>query len=209
MDLFAGAIRTEAGLREIYEEPPARAWAKQVSGMDALSRGFVACAPIVFVASHDRDGRCDVTPRGGPAGFVSVAEDGTIVIPDATGNKRIDTLRNVVATGWAGLLFVIPGRGQTLRVNGAACVTAEPGVLAGLTAVGKAPRAALVVRAEEVYQHCPKAFVRSKLWDPGSWPAAATQPDAAELAHGHLGDPALTVEDVRRSQVESLLYRLE
>ncbi|GAA2988026.1 MSMEG_1061 family FMN-dependent PPOX-type flavoprotein [Actinokineospora diospyrosa] len=209
MDYFAGAIADEAGLRELYAAPPQRAWDKVVGGMDALAREFVACAPIVFVGSYGADGRCDVTPRGGPPGFVGVAGDGTVLIPDATGNKRIDTFRNVVATGRVGLVFVIPGRGQTLRVNGRACVTARAEVLDGLTAVGKPPVAALVVAPDEVFTHCPKAFVRSHLWEPHTWPDEAAQPDPAELAHGHLGDPALTVAEVRQSQVDSLLYRLD
>ncbi|SES05539.1 MSMEG_1061 family FMN-dependent PPOX-type flavoprotein [Actinokineospora terrae] len=208
MDYFWGAIADEAGLREIYEEPQ-RKHDKVIHEVDALAREFVACAPIVFVSSFDADGHCDVTPRGGPPGFVHVTDDGTVLIPDATGNRRIDTLRNVVATGRVGLLFVIPGRGQTLRVNGQACVTARADLLEGLTAVGKPPRAALVVRPEEVFTHCPKAFVRSMLWEPGTWPGAEAQPDPAELSHAHIGDPELTVEDVRQSQIDSLRYRLE
>ncbi|RLK59862.1 MSMEG_1061 family FMN-dependent PPOX-type flavoprotein [Actinokineospora cianjurensis] len=208
MDYFWGAIADEAGLREIYEEPQ-RKHDKVIHEVDALAREFVACAPIVFVSSYDADGHCDVTPRGGPPGFVHVTADGTVLIPDATGNRRIDTLRNVVATGRVGLLFVIPGRGQTLRVNGRACVTARADLLEGLTAVGKPPLAALVVRPEEVFTHCPKAFVRSKLWEPGAWPGAEAQPDPAELSHAHIGDPGLTVEDVRQSQIDSLRYRLE
>ncbi|GLW95536.1 MSMEG_1061 family FMN-dependent PPOX-type flavoprotein [Actinokineospora globicatena] len=208
MDYFSGAITDEAGLREIYVEPQ-RKHDKVIHEVDALAREFVACAPIVFVASFDAGGHCDVTPRGGPPGFVHVPQDGTVIIPDATGNRRIDTLRNVVATGRAGLLFVIPGRGQTLRVNGRACVTARAEVLERLTPVGKPPMAALVVAPDEVFTHCPKAFVRSKLWEPGTWPDAAAQPDPAELAHAHLRAPELTVEDVRQSQIDSLRYRLE
>jgi uncharacterized protein len=162
----------------------------------------------VLVASHDVDGRCDVTPRGGPPGFVAVLDDDHLAIPDATGNNRLDTLRNVVATGQAGAIFLIPGRGQTLRVNGAACVTADAAVLDRLTSVGKPPRSAIVVRAEEVFAHCPKAFVRSSLWDPRTWPAPADQPSAAEVSHAHLRDPALTVADVERQQEESLRTRL-
>jgi uncharacterized protein len=209
-DPFAGGIASEAQLRELYEQPLGRAVRKQLERLDEMARRLIAIAPLVLVASHDADGRCDVTPRGGQPGFVSVLDDDHVAIPNATGNNRLDTLRNVVATGHAALLFLIPGRGQTLRVNGPACVTAEPALLDRLTPVGKPPRSAIVVRADEVFAHCPKAFVRSHLWDPATWPGPHDQPTAAEVSHAHLrhADPALTVEDVERQQAESLRYRL-
>jgi uncharacterized protein len=209
-DPFAGAIASEAQLRELYEQPLGRAVRKQLERLDEMARRLIAIAPLALVASHDADGRCDVTPRGGQPGFVSVLGDDHVAIPDATGNNRLDTLRNVVATGHAALLFLIPGRGQTLRVNGAACVTAEPALLDRLTPVGKPPRSAIVVRADEVFAHCPKAFVRSHPWDPATWPSPHDQPTAAEVSHAHLrhADPTLTVEDVERQQAESLRYRL-
>lgn len=207
-DPFAGAIRDEAQLRELYEQPLERALRKELTHLDEMARRLIALAPIVLVASHDAQGRCDVTPRGGPRGFVTVLDDDHLAIPDATGNNRLDTLRNVVATGHAGLIFLIPGRDQTLRVNGAGRVTAQPDVLERLTPVGKPPKSAIVVRADEVYTHCPKAFVRSRLWDPATWPAPEDQPSPAEVSHAHLRDPALTIADVERQQAESLRTRL-
>jgi PPOX class probable FMN-dependent enzyme len=208
MDPFAEAITSEARLRELYDAPMQRAVRKQLDHLDEMARRLVAVAPLVLVASHDADGRCDVTPRGGQPGFVTVLDDDHLAIPDATGNNRLDTLQNVVATGHAGLLFLIPGRDQTLRVNGAACITAEPAVLDRLTPVGKPPKSAIVVRTDEVYAHCPKAFVRSRLWNPDRWPSADDQPTPAEVSHAHMRDPALTVEDVERQQEESLKHRL-
>jgi len=205
---FAWAIASEAQLRELYDRPLERAVRKQLDRLDEMARRLIAVAPLVLVASHDADGRCDVTPRGGQAGFVSVLDDDHVAIPDATGNNRLDTLRNVVATRHAALLFLIPGREQTLRVNGAACITADRALLDRLTPVGKPPRSAIVVRAEEVFAHCPKAFVRSHLWDPATWPSPEDQPTAAEVSHAHMRDPALTVADVERQQAESLRYRL-
>jgi len=210
LDPFAGAIGSEARLRELYEQPLARAVRKQLTSLDAMARRLIAVAPLVLVASHDPDGRCDVTPRGGQPGFVTVLDDDHLAIPDATGNNRLDTLRNVVASGHAGLIFLIPGRDQTLRVNGRACITADAAVIERLTAVGKPPKTAIVVRADEVYAHCPKAFVRSRLWDPATWPAPADQPTPAEVSHAHMrrADPSLTVEEVERQQAESLKCRL-
>jgi PPOX class probable FMN-dependent enzyme len=208
MDPFGEAIVSEAQLRELYEQPLERAVRKQLDRLDEMARRLIAVAPLVLVASHDGDGRCDVTPRGGQPGFVTVLDDDHLAIPDATGNNRLDTLQNVVATGHAGVIFLIPGRDQTLRVNGAARITAAPAVLDRLTPVGKPPRSAIVVRADEVYAHCPKAFVRSRLWSPGSWPTAEQQPSPAEVSHAHMRDPALTVADVERQQEESLKHRL-
>jgi uncharacterized protein len=207
-DPFAGALGSEAELRALYAPSTGLGAHKQIDRLDEGCRRLIALAPLVLVASHDAEGRCDVTPRGGPPGFVTVLGDGHLAIPDATGNRRLDTLRNVVATGRAGLLFLIPGRGQTLRVNGAARVSARPDLLQRLTPVGKPPRSALVVAAEEVFTHCPKAFVRSRLWDSASWPAQEAQPSPAELLHAHVADPALTVADVARMQAQSLRDRL-
>ena len=181
---------------------------KEIDHLDEMCRRLIACSPLVMVASADADGRCDVTPRGGPPGFVAVLDDHHLAVPDATGNRRLDTLRNVVANGHAGLLFLIPGRGQTLRVNGRAWVTAEPALLERLTPVGKPPRTALVVRAEEVFAHCPKAFVRSGAWRPETWLDADAQPSPAEVSHAHARDPELTVADVAEMQAESLRSRL-
>jgi uncharacterized protein len=207
-DPFTGAIASDAELRALYAPPTELARRKQLDGLDEMARRLVALAPFVLVASHDAEGRCDVTPRGGQPGFVTALDDDHLAIPDATGNNRLDTLRNVVATGHAALLFVIPGRSQTLRVNGPACVTADAAILDRLTPVGKPPRSAIVVRAEEVFAHCPKAFVRAHLWDPATWPAADAQPSPAEVSHAHLRDRALTLADVERQQEESLRTRL-
>lgn len=207
-DLFTDAVRTEDGLRAIYGPPTGLAAQKEIDSLDEMVRRFVACASLVFVATADPDGRCDVTPRGGPPGFVTVLDEHTLAIPDATGNRRIDSLRNVVATGHAGLIFLIPGRGQTLRVNGQACISTRPTLLDRLTPVGKPPKSALVVQAEEVFTHCPKAFVRSAAWNPQRWLPADAQPSPAEIVHAHVADPALTIDDIRRDLEESLRSRL-
>lgn len=208
IDHQAGALTTDEELRALYEAPSGLAAGKEIDHLDEMCRRLIACSPLVMVSSADADGRCDVTPRGGPPGFVGVLDDQHLAVPDATGNRRLDTLRNVVANGHAGLLFLIPGRGQTLRVNGRAWVTAEPALLERLTSVGKPPRTALVVRAEEVYAHCPKAFVRSGAWRPETWLDADAQPSPAEVTHAHARDSELTVADVAELQAESLRSRL-
>jgi PPOX class probable FMN-dependent enzyme len=174
-----------------------------------MCRRLIAAAPMLFVGTYSSDGHGDVSPRGGPPGFVTVLDDNHLAIPDATGNRRLDTLENVVETGRAAVIFVIPGRDTTLRVNGRAVVTARPELLERLSPVGKPPATAIVIEAEEVYAHCPKAFVRSKLWNPDSWPEPADLPTPAEVSVAHQRDPTWSVEQEERRQADSLLHRLD
>ncbi|QEC48903.1 pyridoxamine 5'-phosphate oxidase [Baekduia soli] len=208
MDPFARPIEDAETLTELYGEPAPRAWTKDIGAVDEIARTLIAASPMVLVASHDADGRCDVTPRGGPPGFVTVLDAGHVALPDATGNRRLDTLRNVVDTGHAGLLFLIPGRDQTLRINGRACVTADPEVLQAVGAVGKPPRTAIVVAADEVYAHCPKAFMRSALWDPTSWTTAAGLPSPAEVMLAHQPDRRRTLAEEQAYLEDGLRNRL-
>ncbi|RKE17874.1 MSMEG_1061 family FMN-dependent PPOX-type flavoprotein [Streptomyces sp. TLI_171] len=207
--LAADAIREPARLRAHYEQPSELVQRKQVDRLHPAARRLIGCSSLVFVATADAEGNCDATPRGGPPGFVAVLDDRTLAIPDATGNRRLDSLHNIAATGKAGLIFVVPGRAATLRVNGRACVSADPELLEQLTAVGKPPRTAIVVAADEVYQHCPKAFLRSAAWRPEEWLPADAAPSSAEITLSHLGDPALTLDRIRADEAESLRLRYE
>jgi PPOX class probable FMN-dependent enzyme len=208
-DPFAGAFTRAEQLRDFYNAPMPQALRKDIGHIDELCRRLIAAAPMVFVATHAEGGRADVSPRGGPPGFVTIIDDRHLAIPDATGNRRLDTLENVVSSGRVALIFLIPGRDTTLRVNGHAAVTAASDVLERLTPVGKPPKTAIVVEAEEVYTHCPKAFVRSKLWDPGTWPDPATLPTSAEVSLAHQRDPELTLEQVQERERDALANRLE
>lgn len=208
MDLFATALQDEADLRALYERPNEIVARKEIDHLDEHCKRYLALCRFALIASADRDGRADVTPRGGPAGFITVLDDHLLAIPDATGNKRLDTFRNVVQTGRAGLLLLLPGRGQTLRVNGRACVSADAALLERLTPVGKPPRAALVLHAEEVFTHCPKAFVRSGLWDPASWPGKDEQPSPAAMLRDHVGDPDFTLEQAEQRMVDAVTVHL-
>ncbi|KOG58042.1 pyridoxamine 5'-phosphate oxidase [Streptomyces virginiae] len=205
----ATAVQSTDGLRELYEMPGEMARRKTVDRIHEAARAVIGRSSLVFVASAGADGACDVTPRGGPPGFVAVLDEFTLALPDATGNKRLDTAHNIVETGRAGLIFVIPGRATTLRVNGRACVSADQRLLEQLTAVGKPPRSAIVVEVEEAYQHCPKAFLRSHAWQPEQWLAEDAVPSSAEVTLSHLDLPGLTIEEIRQQERESLLYRYE
>jgi PPOX class probable FMN-dependent enzyme len=208
MDWFEGAIRDEAELAEVYEPSSWLVQNKTIDHLDAGCRAYLAVCRFVVLSSADAQGHCDVTPRGGPAGFVEVLDDRVLAIPDATGNRRLDTVHNVVQTGRLGMHAVQPGRGQTLRINGRACVSRDPALLDRLTSVGKPPRTALLLAVEEVFTHCPKAFVRSGLWDPSSWPAAEDQPSPASMLRDHVGDPALTLADAEQAMVDAVTIRL-
>jgi PPOX class probable FMN-dependent enzyme len=208
-DPFDGALERVEELREFYAEAMEVAVRKDIGRLDEMCRRLIAAAPMLFVATFSEAGRCDVSPRGGPPGFVTVLDEGHLASPDATGNRRLDSLENIVATGRVGLIFIIPGRDTTLRVNGRAAVSAAPELLERLTPVGRPPRTAIVVEAEEVYGHCPKAFVRSKLWDPASWPDPDELPTSAEVTLAHQRNPELTIEQVKKREREALLYRLD
>ena len=151
-------------LREHYPEPKGRTLRKVLDRLDVHCRRFIALSPFVVVASGDGAGRLDASPRGGTPGFVRVVDDGTLWLPDAPGNNRLDSLANVVETGGIGLLFLIPGVDETLRVNGRARVRADADALAAFTDERRPPRAVLEVGVEEAYLHCAKALLRAKLW---------------------------------------------
>lgn len=205
---FDDALESVEQLGELYEPAAQRAWDKDIGRIDDVVRALIAASPLVVVSSHDGAGHADASPRGGQPGFVTVLDDHHLAIPDATGNKRLDTLNNIISTGHAALLFLIPGRDQTLRVNGRACVTSSPSVLERVESVGKPPRTAIVVRADETYSHCPKAFVRSRLWKPATWPSLDDVPTAAEVMHAHQADPARTLQDEVEYLETSLRERL-
>ncbi|MFE9459676.1 MSMEG_1061 family FMN-dependent PPOX-type flavoprotein [Streptomyces californicus] len=207
--LRTDALPDQEALRRAYELPSAAAVRKQMTELTEQTRRLIACSSLVLVSSADAEGNCDVSPRGGPAGFVSVLDSRTVAIPDATGNKRLDTFQNVIATGRAGLLFLVPGRTTTLRVNGRACVSTRPDLLDRLTAVGKPPAAALVVGIEEVYPHCPKSLMRGGAWKPEQWLPADAQPTSAEVTLAQMRMPELTIADIERVEEESLKYRYE
>jgi PPOX class probable FMN-dependent enzyme len=208
MDWLGGALDDQQALRALYPSAQERAWRKDVGCLDEMARALIAASPMLVLATTAADGRCDASPRGGQPGFVTVLDDWHLAIPDATGNRRLDSLANIIDSGRAGLLFLIPGRTTTLRVNGRACVSADPECLSRIAAVGKPPVTAIVVKVEEVYAHCPKAFVRSRLWEPDSWPDEKLLPSSAEVTLAHLRDPELTIEQVAERERDSLRNRL-
>jgi PPOX class probable FMN-dependent enzyme len=139
-----------------------------------------------------------VSPKGDPPGFVRVLDDTHLVIPDRPGNKRLDGMRNILANPHVGLLFLVPARGETLRVNGRACITHDPDLLATLAVDGKVPGLAIGVEVEEVFLHCAKAFKRSGLWEPARWPDLTSLTSSAKMFHDQVAIPGMSVEDFAR-----------
>ena len=153
-------------VRSHYGTPSAMSLAKELTRLDRHCRAFIALSPFVVLASSDAAGRCDATPRGDAPGFVTVLDESTLVIPDRTGNKRVDTMLNLTENPRIGLLFLVPGVSETLRVNGVVRISLDPALLGGMAVDGKPPSAAMVVGVEEVYFQCGKAMLRSDLWNP-------------------------------------------
>lgn len=157
-------IADQDALRRIYGLPSGRSLDKQLSWLDAHCRNFIALSPFVLIATAGASGATDVSPRGDAPGFVATTPS-ELLIPDRPGNNRLDSLTNILETGRVGLLFLIPGVDETLRVNGRAAIHDDMDLLARFAVGGKAPRTVLRVEVEEVYLHCAKAFMRSRLWD--------------------------------------------
>ncbi len=151
-------------LRALYPPARERALLKQLAALDAHCRRFIALSPFVVMASGTADGGFDASPRGGPPGFVRVADAHTVQIPDSPGNNRLDTLTNIVASGRLGLLFLVPGVDETLRINGDARLLDDPAVLASFADDRRTPRLVIELTVREAYLHCPKALMRSHLW---------------------------------------------
>jgi len=159
-------VDTEEGLRALYPATHEIAKQKCLAYLDRHAHDFIARAPFLCIGTQTAEGRADVSPRGDPPGFVKVLDDRTLMIPDRPGNNRLDTLSNIIASPAVGLLFIVPGFDDTLRVNGTARITRDPALLALMEVQGRLPLAAIAVTVEEVFLHCAKAFRRSGLWDP-------------------------------------------
>ena len=155
---------------------------KHTSFLTPLMMDFIQQSPFLLIATSHASGHCDVSPKGDPPGAVQVLDSRTLVIPDRAGNRRIDGHRNIIANPHIGLIFLVPNVDETLRVNGRAFVTSDPEYLATLAVQGKAPKLAMVVEVDEAYMHCARAFLRSGLWQPATWPHPDTVPTMRAIA---------------------------
>jgi uncharacterized protein len=162
-------IETVEQLRELIGEPSAVVTMKVANALDEFSRAYIQRSPFVLMATADAEGNQDVSPKGDAPGFVAIEDDGTLIIPDRKGNQLVFGLKNLLENPHIGLIFLIPGTGETLRINGTAELTRDPAVLARLAARGKTAELAIRVHVRECFFHCAKAFLRAQLWKPEAW----------------------------------------
>jgi len=201
---FQHVLTSEAELRAIVIGGPSeRAVLKDRKGLDEQSRKFISMSPFLLMATSAADGTCDVSPKGDAPGFVRVLDDGRLVIPERNGNKRFDNLKNVLANGHMGLLFLVPGCDYTLRINGRAWITRDPALLESMPAQGVLPKLAVGVEVQEAFFHCVKSFRRSKLWNPSTWPAADALPSYACTVFNQIKPANATVDDWEQQIRES------
>lgn len=181
-------IRTREELREVIPEPSDLVTRKVLCKLDSHCAAFLNRCPFVVIASSDRNGHVDTSPKGDPPGFAKILDEHTIVIPDRPGNNRADTLENILQNPKVGLIFLIPGKGESLRISGIARITTDHRLLDTMAVKRRKPKLAIVVTVEEAFFHCSKAVIRSKLWQPEQWPSlnglprlAQTMVDAGQL----------------------------
>jgi uncharacterized protein len=177
---------------------------KIIDHLDHHCRELIGQSPFFLIATADSAGRCDVSPRGGPPGFVEVLDEQRIVFANAKGNQLVDSMRNICQTSRAGLLFLIPGMSETLRVNGRACLTRDPEILSRhVVQEGRTPDVAVGIEVEEAFLHCAKAFIRSSLWQPETWPSQEGLARPAQIWKDHIALPDVSLEAVEDLVEES------
>ena len=205
---FEEVITTQGRLRELSRLPNHRVSNKTIDHIDDICLRFIAASPFVMVASRGGDGRLDLSPKGDAPGFVAVLDTKTLAIPDRLGNNRLDTFENLLIHPQVGLLFVIPGNGDTLRVSGTGQIVRDRALQARLAANGKEPNLILVVSVEEAFMHCPKCILRSRLWNPEQWPDRADVPTLAEamVSHGALQETEAEMQIIIENDLAKRLY---
>ncbi|WP_406690912.1 pyridoxamine 5'-phosphate oxidase family protein [Saccharopolyspora sp. ID03-671] len=207
----AQEITSTDELEEVVGRPLQRVLDKQRPALHQLDVGWLAASPFCLVATSDEQGRCDVSPKGHPAGFTLVLDERTIAIPERPGNRRVDGFRNVLANPHVGLVYLIPGRGDTLRINGRARLLRDAPFFDRMVVRGHRPSVVLLVEIEEVFHHCSKAFLRSGLWNAETWNPEAV-PSSARLAK-NLTRPNDPIDELERyysdERFRSILYDAE
>ena len=183
---FPHTVASVEELRTMYREPHPVVVDKEKAVIDEATRTFVERATFAAVGTFDEAGAADVSPRGGPSGFIRVLDERRLLIADLGGNNRLDTLENIIATGQIALLIVHPGKSETVRVNGRACITRDPDLLSGF-GLPRTPVTAIGVEVVGTFIHCAKAFMRSGMWDPDTWAALTDAPDAADIIECQTG----------------------
>ena len=179
--VFEKVVTSEARLREVLGHPGERAVGKERPRLDDHCRAFIAQSPFLLLGTANASGQCDVSPKGDEPGFVKVLDETHLAIPDRLGNNRLDGMTNILANGHIGLIFFIPGREDTLRVNGRAWIVEDDAILDAMVMKGKRPPFAIGVEIEQAFMHCPRAFMRAGLWKSETWPDPNAVPSMARM----------------------------
>jgi uncharacterized protein len=209
MTAFRMPVTTEVELRAVIGgEPSPLAVAKEQGVLDVHCRDFIARSPFVLLATSNTAGQCDVSPKGDAPGFVLVLDERRLLIPDRPGNKRLDGMRNLLENPHVGLIFLIPGLEETLRVNGRGWIVRDDDLLARCEVRGKVPTLGVGVEVEQAFIHCAKAFKRSGLWEPARWPALEGLASPARMLFDHTRPPGTTVEELDRQLQDGYRRRL-
>jgi PPOX class probable FMN-dependent enzyme len=205
--IFREVVSTETEIEDVLGKPNPKVLAKVTSSLDDLCRAFIAKSPFVVIASSDSSGRIDVSPRGDPAGFVRVLDEHTLAIPDRPGNRRADTFRNVLQDPMVALMFIVPDKGETLRISGRARIVRDPWVRKMMIEAGRVPELALVVTVEEIFFHCTKCMIRSQIWQPETWNSSGlTSIGEAMVVHGKLDLSVSEMTAIAENDEKSRLY---
>ncbi len=198
--LRASRVTTVDELQAINGVPKESTRTKDTAFVTPLMEAFIARSPFFLVATSNADGSCDVSPKGDPPGAVRVLDSRTLAIPDRLGNKRMDGFQNIVTNPHIGLIFIIPNDDETLRVNGRAFITKEPAFLESMTINGRMPNLATIVEVDEAYMHCARAFLRSGLWQPETWPDPESIPSMAAISSEQRNLPPPDESDGKRME---------
>ena len=205
---FADVIEDAESMRQIMGTPSELVIRKQLDHMDTHARRFITRSPFMLVGTSGPEQMGDVSPRGDAPGFVLVLDDNTLAIPERPGNRRLDTLLNIMHTGGVGLLFMVPGVEETLRINGRARIVRDAALLERMSAQGKQPLLAIGVHVRECFFHCAKAFKRSRLWEPGSWPSRDGLASLAQIMIDQTKPANTSLQELEDQIAESYANRL-
>ena len=176
-----GQITSIDELAALFRDPGEGALKKERQQLDDTIAEFIAHSTFLVLATGDGRGSLDASPRGGPPGFVRMLDERHIAIPDLNGNNRLDSYRNLVDHPYAGVLMMVPGKEETVRINGPAAISTDPELLAGFTKELRVPKLAVIIETDQLFGHCAKALRRGKLWQPEAWGAGADAPDLARM----------------------------
>jgi len=205
---FIDVVNSEEEIRKLIGFPSELVNNKTIHYLDINCKEFISLSPMIFISTSDNHGQCDVSPRGDGPGFVHILDDKRLIIPERPGNRRIDSMRNILRNPRIGIIFIIPGLEETLRVNGEARIIKNQDMLNIMQVNGKPPLLGIGVVVEECYMHCAKAFKRSRLWDHESWIEKTKLPNPALIISKHASKVGKTEEEVSAALQDSYTNRL-